>query len=360
MLLAWLVLATGLTISAVAIYYSIVGLATIFSAAIIPIMIMGGSLEVGKLVTAVWLHRYWNLAPRTLRAYLCIAVVILMLITSLGIFGFLSKAHSDQNLVSGEVQSKVALYDEKIKLSKDNIEANRRALRQLDEAVDQIMGRSSDEKGAERSVQIRRQQVPERQRLLREIEAEQKKISKLNEERAPIAAEVRKVEAEVGPIKYVAQFIYGETDQSLLEKAVVWMIIIIIIVFDPLAVLLLIASQMTFAWLRNQKQAITIPSSPLTDVDKPELQEEPKKVEPEKSILEQHPYLNKGFKYPEGWTHQPLVFKPEEPKSETYLEPITMPETPVPVTEPVEEEVKKKRYMIKDSFNNLLKKVKKQ
>jgi hypothetical protein len=364
MLLAWLVLATGLTISAVAIYYSIVGLATIFSAAIIPIMIMGGSLEVGKLVTAVWLHRYWYEAPKTLRAYLCVAVVILMLITSLGIFGFLSRAHSDQNLVSGEVQSKIALYDEKIRISKDNIDANRRALKQLDEAVDQVMGRSTTETGAERAVQIRRQQGPERQRLLREIETEQKKISKLNEERAPIAAEVRKVEAEVGPIKYVAQFIYGETDQGLLEKAVVWMIIIIIIVFDPLAVLLLIASQMTFAWQRKLKSIPVQETAPAIETPPIQNSEPEKPVEPviEKSILEQHPYLNKGFKYPEGWRHEPLVYKPEqEEQPAAHTEPITVPEPPVPAEpELVEEEVKKKKYMIKDSFNNLLKKVKKQ
>jgi hypothetical protein len=176
-----------------------------------------------------------------------------MVITSMGIFGFLSKAHNDQNLVSGDVQSKIAIYDEKIRTAKDNIEANRKALKQMDEAVDQVMGRSSDEKGAEKAVAIRKSQQKERARLQAEITSEQKTISQLSEERAPIAAEVRKVEAEVGPIKYIAKFIYGEhgADENFLEKAVTWIIVLIVVVFDPLAVIMLLAAQMTFGW-RNE------------------------------------------------------------------------------------------------------------
>ena len=130
-----------------------------------------------------------------------------MLITSMGIFGFLSKAHSDQSMVSGDVQAKIALYDEKIKIERENIDANRKALKQMDEAVDQVMGRSQDEKGADKAVNIRRAQQKERGRLLADIAEAQKKITALNEQRAPIAAEVRKVEAEVGPIKYIAALI---------------------------------------------------------------------------------------------------------------------------------------------------------
>jgi hypothetical protein len=206
-------------------------------------------------VATVWLKQNWFIAPRAIKAYLLAAIFLLMFITSMGIFGYLSKAHMDQGLVSGDVQSKISVFDEKIKIAKENIDANRRALKQLDEAVDQVMGRSTSEQGAERSVQIRRQQGPERQRLIREIEAEQKKISSLNEERAPIAAEVRKVEAEVGPIKYIAALIYGDNpDANLLESAVRWVIIMIVIVFDPLAVILLLASQYSFAWFRQQSE----------------------------------------------------------------------------------------------------------
>ena len=254
MTLAWLLLLTGLTISVVAIYYSVVGLTAIFSAAAIPIIIMGTSLEVGKLVCASWLKANWERAPRFMKYYMIIAVIVLMFITSMGIFGFLSKAHNDQNLVSGDVQSKIAIYDEKIKTARDNIDANRKALKQMDEAVDQVMGRSQDEKGADKAVAIRRGQQKERTRLQSEITAEQKIISQISEERAPIAAEVRKVEAEVGPIKYIAKFIYGErgADENMLEQAVTWIIILIVIVFDPLAVIMLLAAQMTFGWSRKQ------------------------------------------------------------------------------------------------------------
>jgi len=249
MILAWLLLLTGLTISAVAIYYSVVGLTAIFSAAAIPIIIMGSALEVGKLVCASWLKSNWERAPRFMKYYMTIAVVVLMLITSMGIFGFLSKAHNDQTLVSGDVGSKIAIYDEKIRTAKENIEADRKQLKQMDEAVDQIMGRSTDEKGADKANAVRKSQQKDRVALAKDIEVNQKLIASLNDEAAPIRAEVRKVEAEVGPIKYIATFIYGTTpDESMLERAVTWIIILIVIVFDPLAVIMLLASQMTFGW----------------------------------------------------------------------------------------------------------------
>ena len=255
MILAWLLLLTGLTISAVAIYYSVVGLTAIFSAAVIPIIIMGSALEVGKLVCASWLKENWERAPRFMKYYMTIAVMVLMLITSMGIFGFLSKAHNDQNLVSGDVQSKIAIYDEKIKTAKENIEADRKQLKQMDEAVDQIMGRSQDEKGADKANAVRKSQQKDRAALAKDIETNQRAISQLNDESAPIRAENRKVEAEVGPIKYIAAFIYGANpDASLLEQAVTWIIILIVIVFDPLAVIMLLASQMTFGWAKEQKE----------------------------------------------------------------------------------------------------------
>ena len=254
-LIAYLALLSGLSISTVAIYYSVAGLVSIFSAAMIPIVVMGVTLEISKLIATMWLKINWTRAPFFIKAYMSAAIVILMIITSMGIFGFLSKAHSDQSLVSGDVQSRIAIYDEKIKTERENIEANRRALRQMDEAVDQSMARSTTEQGANRAVNIRQQQTRERTRLQNEISASQKKIGALNEERAPIAAEVRKVEAEVGPIKYIAAFVYGDNpDANLLEKAVTWVIIIIVAVFDPLAVILLLASQYSFQWFKTRKQ----------------------------------------------------------------------------------------------------------
>lgn len=255
MLMTIITLLAALSISVIAIYYSVAGLAAIFAAAVVPIIIMGVALEIGKLVTAVWLHKYWKIATWWLKTYLSLAVVVLMFITSMGIFGFLSKAHMDQTLVSGDSQSQVAMYDEKIKTERDNIDASRRALAQMDAQVNEVLGRSDDTNGAERAVQIRRQQARERTTLQNEIAQSQENISKLQEERAPLAAEVRKIEAEVGPIKYIAEFIYGaETDQNMLEAAVRWVIVILIFVFDPLAVLLLIASQYTWEYHRKEKQ----------------------------------------------------------------------------------------------------------
>ena len=266
--LAYLALFSGLFLSLVAEYYSILGLTSIFSAAVIPVVIMGIALGLGKITATLWLKQNWNIAPWTMRVYLFTAIMVLMIVTSMGIFGFLSKAHSDQSLVSGDVTAKIAVYDEKIKTAKENIDANRKALKQMDESVDQVMGRSTDEKGADKAVALRRTQQKERGRLITEIETYQKTVSGLNEERAPIAAEVRKVEAEVGPIKYIAQFVYGETNEGLLEKAVTWVIIILIVVFDPLAVILLLSSQISFQSFRERednKPAYEPDDGPLTD-----------------------------------------------------------------------------------------------
>ncbi len=247
-----LTLATALIISISAAYYSILGLTAIFAAAFWPIVILGSSLEVGKIVSTLWLHKYWTRAELQYKVYLCSAVAILMLLTSMGVFGFLSKAHSDQSLVSGDVTAKIAIYDEKIKQARDNIAMARSALQQMDAAVDQTLGRSTTEQGADKAAQLRRSQANERNRLLREIDAEQKKIQALNDQAAPIRAEVRKVEAEVGPIKYIAALIYGDNPETnVLEKAVRWVIILIVIVFDPLALTLLLAATKTLEWERG-------------------------------------------------------------------------------------------------------------
>lgn len=243
-----LLFGSALTLSFLAEYYAIMGLIAIFSGAKISIALMGVALGASKIVLVSWLYRNWKQTGILLKAYFTIAIIVLMLLTSMGIFGFLSKAHLEQNSISGEVVAKVQIYDEKLKIAKDNIDVNRKALKQLDEAVDQVMGRSSDEKGAEKSVAIRRSQQKERARLQTEITTEQKTIGQLNEERAPIAAEVRKVEAEVGPIKYVAALLYEDNpDVNMLEKAVRWMIILIVVVFDPLAVLMFIAYNQTIS-----------------------------------------------------------------------------------------------------------------
>ena len=265
MLFGYFTLIVALLIEVVGAYYSITGLAAIFSGAVIPILIMGGSLELGKVVAAVWLKNNWERAGIQYKLYLLPAVAMLMLITSMGIFGFLSKAHNDQNLVSGDVTSKIAIYDEKIKTEKENIEANRKALKQMDEGVDSVLGRSADEKGADKAVALRRSQQKERGRLQAEISQSQKLIAELNDSRAPIAAEVRKVEAEVGPIKYIAKLIYDDNpDANILEKAVVWVIMIIVAVFDPLALVLILAAQQSIRWAQEEKR--NKDNKPISDI----------------------------------------------------------------------------------------------
>lgn len=353
--MALLLFFTAFVLSGIAAYYSVIGLLAIFSAAVIPVAIMGGSLEAAKLVVASWLYRYWKSIPFLMKAYFTSALVILMLITSMGIFGFLSKAHSDQSLVSGDVQSKIAVYDEKIKTEKENIEAARVALKQLDAGVDQVLGRSTTEAGADKAVAMRRSQQKERGRLQAEISQSQKSISQLNDARAPIAAEVRKVEAEVGPIRYIAALIYGDNpDENMLERSVRWLIILLICVFDPLAVLMLIAANLTQIKEREWKEGAVhtalpeVLPEPVVAVNEPEPfnlgpteyipdpEEEKFQAElaegnsPEKapdsvstatvtkSLLEQYPYLAEPFVHFKDL--EPMVYKPENKMEETAHE----------------------------------------
>lgn len=234
---------TALALSACAAYYSVMGLLAIFAAAVIPIFIMGTLLEASKLVVASWLYRNWKEIPRLMKTYFTVALTVLMILTSMGIFGYLSKAHLDQAIPTGDVSAKLNLIDEKIKTEKENLNAARKELNQLDAQVDQTISRTTDSAGADRAIAIRKAQQKDRTRILNEIGNAQSKIAKLNEERAPIASEVRKVEAEVGPIKYIAALIYGDNpEEDILEKAVRWVIIMIVVVFDPLAVLMLMAA----------------------------------------------------------------------------------------------------------------------
>lgn len=254
MLFALITLLCAVSLSAIAAYYSVVGLMAIFATAPIPIAIMGGALEFSKLIAASWAYKNWSLAPRFLKYYFVIAVIILMFITSLGIFGYLSKAHSDQTLVSGDVSAQILLIDEKIKTEKDSVDINRRTLKQMDDAVDQIMVRSTTENGASKAASLRKTQQAERNRILKEIESHNKTISILNQDRSPIATQIRKVEAEVGPIKYIASLLYDSVDSDILDKSVRFVIILLVLVFDPMAVLLVIAGNFSLRQLAKEKE----------------------------------------------------------------------------------------------------------
>ena len=236
---------TALALSGVAAYYSIIGLAAIFPGSFWPIVLMGTVLEVAKLVTVSWLYRNWKVSNIAMKSYLTVSTTILMLITSMGIFGYLSKAHLEHSADTAPLVSRIQLIDEKIRITKENLDANRKILQQLDEQVNQTIGRSNDERGVINSVNIRRNQQKERNRLSSENENYQKTITELIETKLPMQNELSKAESDFGPIKYVAELIYGSNEPGIIDKAVRLVIILIMVVFDPLAILLLIAANMS-------------------------------------------------------------------------------------------------------------------
>jgi len=225
---------TALALSSVAAYYSIVGLLTIFPAAGISIVIMGVTLEMGKLVAASWVYRNWKSAQLILKSYFTAAVVVLSFITSMGIFGYLSKAHIEQTYSFSDSSIIVKNLEREIESEEQAIKTAQRNLDILDGLVTQ-----ADPKDANI---IRNSQRRERAAISSQIRSSSDRIKTLTTELTPLRQESARIEAEIGPIKYVADLIYGESDKGLIEKAVRWVIVIIVFVFDPLAIILLIAA----------------------------------------------------------------------------------------------------------------------
>lgn len=378
---ALLTLVTALALSAVAIFYSVSGIMAVFASAPISAMIMGGMIEASKLVSIVWLHHYWDRAQRAVRAWLVLSVIILMIITSGGIFGFLSKAHTDQAAASAESQAQIERVhaeiarnqaiiqraEEKIKKTEQfgsgadaNIQAQiDREQKRIDQALSRIaeadqtqqariepfqkelnaidsllaslqtainqnqirqaqriIGANPDGQYGPKTAQAVedfRTQQSERRKILLEridsiraenpaalvaksqiqesndlinrlranlgqtdgrdidetVDAAQEKIRIANQEldrltqrKFELEASNRVLEAKVGPIKFIAEAIYGESEDGLLEKAVTWFIVMIVVVFDPLAVVLLIASQFTFIWYQREKESQQVSDEP--------------------------------------------------------------------------------------------------
>ena len=245
----------ALALSASAAWYSIIGLTAIFAAAKIPIVIMGATLEVSKLVVASWLYRNWKEIPFLMKTYLTGALLVLMFLTSMGIFGFLSKSHADQSMNSGDVLAKIEILEQKIQIEQSKIDSAKTTLAQLDAQVNEMIGRSTSTSAINRSITIRKQQDKERSVLIRSIEESQSRINELREELIPYKAQNRQLEVEVGPIKYIAALIYGENpDENLLEKAIRWVILLIVGVFDPLAVVMLIAANWS---MRHRSESVS-------------------------------------------------------------------------------------------------------
>lgn len=238
MILAVLTLLTALAISAVAAYYSIIGLIAIFSAAVIPIAVMGVVLETGKLVTASWLYQHWKRTPTLLKSYLVSSVIVLMFITSMGIFGFLSKAHIEQTTVNSDNTLQIELIESKIQRERNDIKRAEDTLTQLDDALAKYVELGAVTKG----LNARKDQQGERDELNTTINESTDAITTLTQKKSELDSTRIAIEAEVGPIKYIAELIYGESTTGVLEDAVRGVILIIVFVFDPLAVLLLVAA----------------------------------------------------------------------------------------------------------------------
>lgn len=250
MFLTLITFISAISISLIAAGYSILGLATLFAGAYVPIIAMGSALEVGKLVAASWLYHNWRRSiPKSLKIYLFSSIIILIFITSIGIFGFLSKAHLDQVKPTAGNTEQIELIDKKIKQEEKIIERAEKTLAQLDKALDVYI----DKEYVSRGLKERNKQKEERDLLNKSIDEAMAKIADLNNSKSSINIEQLKLEADVGPLKYVAELIYGDNAKDHFDSAVRIIILILIFVFDPLAVLLLIAANISLNQWRDKR-----------------------------------------------------------------------------------------------------------
>lgn len=256
------VMAVALGLSAVAAYYSIVGLVAIFAAAAMPIVIMGSILEVAKITVTVWLHQYWHRCQWLMKTYLTLAVIMLMFITSMGVFGFLSRAHIEQTLSAGNAGVLIADIDRQIAVHERTIADANLVIAQLDQAVQSLID-AQRIRGPNGSLAVRESQKSEREQLASTITESNAAISTLAEKKLPLVQSQQQLEAEVGPLKYIAALIYGDTvSHDLLENAVRWVIILIVAVFDPLAIVMVLAATDSFKWAAHaQPKPIPTPSA---------------------------------------------------------------------------------------------------
>ena len=229
---------TGIILSGVAGFFSIIGLTTLFSGAYWSVVVMGTTLEISKLVSVSWLYNNWKRASRGLKIYLLTAILVLMFITSMGIFGYLSRAHIEQKVaLSTGVGSDITVLQNDIKIKEDAIKDIDRQITVIDSSIDKML-----EKGqAKDSLKASDNQKKKRDELVLKKNVLIKELTPLKTQMVKYESEYKKVESELGPIKYIAEWVYGPTDEKILDKTVRYVIIVIIVVFDPLAVFLLIA-----------------------------------------------------------------------------------------------------------------------
>lgn len=267
MILDYLTLFIAFVISTTGAFYSISGLTAIFAAAYWPIVIMGSVLEFGKVLTTMWLRKNWKYCKTFIKSYLIVCVVILMLITNMGIYGFLSKAHLDQAAPTGDVQAEITQIDQEISGYQTLLQQNQQQLQIMDRAVTESLNRTSEQFGVDRSVQIRKSQQSERTLLNKENTKLQTQIQEAQKRKTPLSAKMRAIELEVGPLKYISALIYGENVTSnALEQSVRWVIILLVMVFDPLALALVLAvnHKLDVSQLPSPEPAPTIPTPEIT------------------------------------------------------------------------------------------------
>ena len=252
MFLALVTLFIALAISAVAAFYSIVGLMAIFSASALSIAIMGVVLEIGKLITASWLYQNWKTVPKVLKYYLTTAVVVLMFITSMGIFGYLSKSHIDAGTNTSQLTVKLDRINSRITSEQKVIDRAERQLENLDKALERYVELGAVSKGLDRRIS----QEEERKKLTDMVNKSQEKIDEYLDEKSEYELEIKNFEVEVGPLKYISALLYGDDALTFLENAVRWVILILVFVFDPLAVLLVVAANITIRDVLNKRKRI--------------------------------------------------------------------------------------------------------
>jgi len=279
--MAYLTLFTALCIAGVAAWYSIVGLMAIFSGAAIAIAVMGGVLECGKLLTASWLHQNWSRTPVLLKTYLTTAVFLLMVITSLGIFGFLSKAHLEHSLtVGGTNELQINNLERQVARQQSIIADAETVLAQLDQQVS-VLIEYDRIRGPTGSIAVRESQSEEREALNETINVAYIRIEEIQTELSPLQQEALAIEVEVGPLKYIAELIYGDAAQNYFDEAVRWVIILLVVVFDPLAVTLLLAANVSFRQ-RNGEQITFVDEEvvkPSFDIETPKSDSPPSAVD---------------------------------------------------------------------------------
>jgi hypothetical protein len=247
--MALLALLAGLLLSGTAAYYSIIGLLAIFPGAVLPITLMGGSLEFAKLVAASWLYRSWDIAPKVIKTYFIFAILILMFITSLGTFGYLSKVHLETSNAVSDNSIEIARLEAEEQSTRIQL-AN--SQKQLD-LIDKVVSESAD---ADKANRMMTRQANSRAASVKSIEELSAKLAKIKQELAPLQRTNLKAEAEIGPLKYVAELIYGADAKDHFGSAVRFVIILIVLVFDPLAVLLLIAANISYTTREPKKKKV--------------------------------------------------------------------------------------------------------